>query len=121
MNIETSDLKNLVLEALDDSKAKDTTVMDVRDRSSVTDFMIVTSGTSNRHLRTIAETLISKAKEVGEAPLGSEGERDSEWVLVDLGDIIVHIMLPRVREFYNLEKLWAETNHELDTPESSAN
>lgn len=100
-------LSNLVVDALDDIKAKDIVKLDVRDMTSVTDYMIVASGTSNRHVKALADAVADKAREAGHKPAGVEGEEGSEWVLLDLQDILVHVMLPRVREFYNLEKLWA--------------
>jgi len=88
-------------------KARDITVMDVRGKTAVTDYMIVASGTSDRHVKAIAETVAYKSKEAGEAPLGSEGVEDGEWALVDLNGVVVHVMLPKVRDFYNLERLWS--------------
>lgn len=101
-----ADLRKTVADALENLKAKDTREIDVRGKTGITDFMVVTSGTSNRHVKSIADEVIRKSKELGVMPLGIEGEREAEWVLVDLGDVIVHIMLPRVREFYGLERLW---------------
>nr|WP_225444674.1 ribosome silencing factor [Pseudomarimonas arenosa] len=100
------DLRKTVAEALENLKAKDTREIDVRGKTGITDFMVIASGTSNRHVKSIADEVIRKSKEMGVQPLGIEGEREAEWVLVDLGDVIVHIMLPRVREFYGLERLW---------------
>ena len=87
-------------------KAKDVVEIDVRGKSSVTDFMIVASGTSSRHVKSIADEVVKFAKRLDVMPLGVEGEQEAEWVLVDLGDVVVHVMLPRVREFYALERLW---------------
>jgi ribosome-associated protein len=95
-----------VRNALDELKAKDAVEIDVRGKSSVTDYMIVVSGTSTRHVKSIADEVIKHAKKLDVMPLGVEGEREAEWVLVDLGDVVVHVMLPRVREFYALERLW---------------
>jgi ribosome-associated protein len=81
-------------------------VLDVRGLTDIADTMVIASGTSDRHVRSIAENVARKAKEAGYRPLGTEGARDGEWVLVDLTDILVHVMLPRVREFYGLERLW---------------
>ena len=100
-------LKELVVDTLNDMKARDITVMDVRGKTAVTDYMIVASGTSDRHVKALAETVAYKAKEAGEAPLGSEGVEDGEWALVDLNGVVVHVMLPKVRDFYNLERLWS--------------
>jgi ribosome-associated protein len=99
-------LEKLVLNALEDLKAVNIKVLDVRGLTDVADTMIVASGTSDRHVRAIAENVIVKAKAVGRRPMGTEGEPDGEWVLVDLQDVLVHVMLPRVREFYALEQLW---------------
>lgn len=104
--MQAEQLKNLVVEQLEDSKAKDIKVLDVRGMSSVTDFMVIASGTSNRHVKSVAFNLMSGVKEKGVVPLGVEGEDTSEWVLVDLGDVVAHIMLPQTRDFYQLEKLW---------------
>jgi len=81
-------------------------VLDVRGLTDIADTMVIASGNSDRHVRSIAERVVEKAKAAGFRPLGTEGARDGEWVLVDLQDLIVHVMLPRVREFYGLERLW---------------
>ena len=99
-------LRSLVLAALDDLKARDVREIDVREKSSVTDLLVVASGTSSRHVKSIADEVVRKAKKAGLPPIGVEGQREAEWVLVDLGDIVVHVMLPRTREFYGLERLW---------------
>jgi ribosome-associated protein len=91
---------------LEDMKARDIRVIDVRKLTTVTDFMIIASGTSDRHVRSIASRLVERATEAGCAPLGIEGEEAGEWVLVDLQDVIVHVMLGRVRDFYKIENLW---------------
>ena len=95
------------MEALDSLKAKDVVQIDVRGKSSVADFMVIASGTSSRHVKSIADEVVRFAKNLGVMPLGVEGEREAEWVLVDLGDVLVHVMLPRVRELYALERLWS--------------
>lgn len=100
-------LSELVVDALDAVKAKDVVVLDVRDQTAVTDYMIVASGTSNRHVKALSDAVAEKAKAAGHRPVGVEGAEGSEWVLLDLQDALVHVMLPRVREFYNLEKLWS--------------
>jgi ribosome silencing factor RsfS/YbeB/iojap len=87
-------------------KAVNVKVLDVRGLTDIADTLIVASGTSDRHVRSIAEHVIDQAKRNGFRPLGAEGEREGEWVLVDLQDIVIHVMLPRVREFYGLERLW---------------
>jgi len=103
---EVEEIKGLVVKALEDLKAVDVTVLDVRGKSSVTDFMVIASGTSNRHIKAMANNVVVEVKKAGIKPLGVEGESTSEWVLVDLVDVVVHIMLPETREFYQLEKLW---------------
>ena len=92
--------------ALEEMKAKDTIEIDVRGKTSIADYLVVASGTSTRHVKSVADEVVQFAKKCGVMPLGVEGEREAEWVLVDLGDVIVHVMLPRVREFYALERLW---------------
>ncbi len=99
-------LHALVRKALEDLKAKDIQEIDVRGKSSVTDLMVVASGTSSRHTKSIADEVVKQAKHAKLPPIGVEGQREGEWVLVDLGDIVVHVMLPRTREFYGLERLW---------------
>ena len=101
-----STLEKLVLAALEDMKAVNIKLLDVRGLTDITDAMIVASGNSDRHVRSIADRIIEKAREAGRRPLGVEGTRDNEWVLVDLQDVLVHVMLPRVREFYAIEQLW---------------
>ena len=92
--------------ALADMKAVDVRVIDVRGFNDIADFMVLASGTSDRHLRAIADRVVQMAKASGQRPLGIEGEAQGEWVLVDLPDVMVHVMLPRTREFYQLEQLW---------------
>jgi len=101
-----SPLQLAVTTALDDMKAVNVRVLDVRSLTDIVDTMVIASGNSDRHVRSIAERVVEKAKAAGFRPLGTEGERDGEWVLVDLQDVLVHVMLPRVREFYGLERLW---------------
>ena len=100
-------LTNLVVDALDDVKALNIVKLDVRDMTTVTDYMVVASGTSSRHVKALVDNVTKKAKEAGHRPVGVEGEDAGEWVLLDLQDALVHVMLPKVREFYNLEKLWS--------------
>ncbi len=100
-------LKQLVLDAIEDMKGENVVELNVEGKSNVTDLLIIASGTSNRHVKSIANNVAVEAKKHGHRPLGVEGEQQGEWVLVDLGDIVVHIMQPQVREFYDLEKLWS--------------
>ncbi|MGQ9660250.1 MAG: ribosome silencing factor [Thermochromatium sp.] len=100
-------LKQLVLDTLEAMKARDIQVLDVRGKTAVTDYMIIASGTSDRHVKAIAEILAFRAKDAGEPPLGTEGLGEGEWALVDLNGVVVHVMLPKVRDFYNLERLWS--------------
>ena len=103
----SKELRNLVVDALAEVKAQDVVVLDVRDQTTVTDYMVVASGTSNRHVRALADAVAEKTRAAGHRAAGIEGAEGSEWVLLDLQDTLVHVMLPRVREFYNLEKLWS--------------
>lgn len=99
-------LREVVLGALSELKAVDVRALDVRGLTDITDTMVVASGTSDRHVKSIADRVLQRCKEAGFRPFGMEGERDGEWVLLDLQDVVLHVMLPRVREFYSLEKLW---------------
>lgn len=105
--MELEQLRELVVHTLDDMKAKDIVVLDVRDKTSITDYMVIASGTSDRHVKAIAETLAFRAKEAGEPPLGSEGLQQGEWALVDLNGVVAHVMQPQVRDFYAIERLWS--------------
>jgi len=104
MNIKK--LIDITLNALNDAKALDITVFEVSKLTSISDYMIIASGRSNRQVSAMADKVVEAAKENGIQPLGVEGKREGEWVLVDLGDIIVHLMHPDTREYYQLEKLW---------------
>jgi ribosome-associated protein len=105
--MESEQLLKLVKDSLEDMKARDLRVLDVRKLTSITDYLVVVSGTSDRHVRSVASRLVEAAKAAGQMPIGVEGEESAEWVLVDLADVVVHVMQPRVREFYKLEDLWA--------------
>lgn len=113
-------LRQHVIAALESLKAKDVREIDVRGRTSIADLLVIASGTSARHVKSIADEVTRFAKQAGVRPLGVEGEEEGEWVLVDLGDVIVHVMLPRVREFYGLERLWAVggREHEADAAQA---
>ncbi len=99
-------LKSVVIDALADMKALEVKVLDVRGLTDIADYMVIASGTSDRHVRSVAQRVVEKTKQAGYRPHGVEGQQDSDWVLIDLHEMIVHVMLPRVREFYGLEKLW---------------
>ena len=100
------EIAKLVEDAMTDLKASDIVLLDVSTMTSITDYMIIASGTSDRHVRSIADKVVERAKQAGHAPLGVEGHEYGEWVLVDLGDVVVHVMQPATRDFYKLENLW---------------
>ena len=102
----SEDLVKLAIAALEEIKAQDITTIDVRDKTSITDFMVIASGTSSRHVKSLVDNVLEKTKEQGVRPIGSEGLDSGEWALLDLGDIVVHVMLPTARQFYDLERLW---------------
>ncbi len=110
-------LKTVVIDALADMKALDVKFLDVRGLTDIADFMVIAIGTSDRHVRSIAQRVVERTKEAGFRPHGVEGQQDGDWVLIDLSEMIVHVMLPRVREFYALERLWTVGD---DVPESAA-
>lgn len=99
-------LRDLVISTLEDMKAFDITTLDVRGKTSITDFFVVASGTSDRHVKSTAESVAFQAKQAGQAPIGAEGLQEGEWALIDLNGVVVHIMQPKVRDFYQLERLW---------------
>ncbi len=117
--MQTIDLQHLAIKALDDLKAQDIKVLPVAKLTSMTDAMVICSGTSSRHVKSLADNVIKAAKACGERPRGLEGEQEADWVLVDLGDVLVHIMQPETREFYNLEKLWEAIPEEKEAGEAS--
>lgn len=104
--MQTKDLQDVALKALDDLKAIDTAVIDVRPLTTITDLMIICTGTSTRHVKSIADNLVAEAKKHNVSYLHVEGNLDDNWVLVDMGDIVIHIMLAATRRFYDLESLW---------------
>ena len=113
-------LKTAVLTALDNLKAKDVNTLEVKDFSDVTDEMIIATGTSTTHVKAIAESVVEEVKNNSYTPIGVEGESGSEWILIDLGDIVVHVMMPQARDFYALEKMWAPINLQDDMQELAA-
>jgi len=110
--MQAENIKDKVVSVLDDLKAQNIVVLDVRGLTTIADYMVVASGTSARHVTAMSSKLVDALKEVGHRALGTEGEVEGDWVLVDLGDVIVHIMLPQTREFYKLESLWDVDNRE---------
>lgn len=122
--MQVEELKDIVINSLEDMKAQDIKVLDVRGKTSITDLMIFASGTSDRHVKSIAETVAFQAKQAGQAPLGTEGALEGEWALVDLNGVVVHVMQPKVRDYYQLERLWSTTEstetdqQETDNPDT---
>ncbi|MFT7688519.1 MAG: ribosome-associated protein [Candidatus Azotimanducaceae bacterium] len=115
-----NDIKELVIDALDDLKAFDVVCMDVSDKTEITDFMIVASGTSSRHVKSLASNVVAEAKEEGLMPIGIEGLEQGEWVLIDLNAVVLHVMQPQVRDFYDIESLWSvsvEKKREIESAE----
>ncbi len=119
-SVTTATLRKSVIDALEELKAKDVREIDVRGKTSIADLLVIASGTSARHVKSIADEVSKYAKKAGVMPLGVEGEVEGEWVLVDLGDVIVHVMLPRIREFYGLERLWTVGDHGHDADAAQA-
>lgn len=113
--MDTKEITDLALSVLDDMKALDVRTLDVSNKSTITEVMIIATGTSTRHVRSIADNVALQAKKHDHQPLGVEGEQGSDWVLVDLDDVVVHVMLQQTRDFYNLEKLWEAEPAESDT------
>ncbi|MGE8559963.1 MAG: ribosome silencing factor [Acinetobacter sp.] len=112
MNSQAKDVQaclKVVHEALLDVKAKDILELNVGAISNVADYMVIASGTSTRHIKALADNVAEEARKAGFRPLGVEGERDAEWILIDLGFVVVHVMLPTARKFYDLESLWRAT------------
>ena len=104
--MEAESLKSLVVAALEDLKAVNPVTLDVAGMTDVMDFLVIASGTSSRHVKSLANNVCMEAKKQGMRPLGVEGEGAGEWVLVDFGDVVVHVLLPATRDFYDLERLW---------------
>ena len=105
--MQPEELAELILKTLEDMKAQDIKTLDVRGKTSITDIMIFASGTSDRHVKSLAESVAFQAKQAGEPPIGTEGTTEGEWALVDLNGVVVHVMQPKVRDFYQLERLWS--------------
>ncbi|MEM7098478.1 MAG: ribosome silencing factor [Pseudomonadota bacterium] len=101
-------LRDHVVNALEDMKGHNILTLDVASMTSITDYMIIVSGTSNRHVKALVDQVMESAKDFGEPALGVEGREANEWVLLDLGDVVVHVMQSQAREFYDLERLWSE-------------
>ncbi|PIE82989.1 MAG: ribosome silencing factor [Candidatus Contendobacter odensis] len=104
--MQPDDLRTTVIDALEALKAQDIQTLDVQNIASFTDLMIIASGHSTRQINALSDKVLERCAKIGIKPIGVEGQRDAEWVLIDLADIVVHIMLPQTRDFYNLEKLW---------------
>ena len=112
-------LKNLAVTALEDVKGQEIVVLDLSERSSFTDYMVIASGGSERQVRALAENVVMQAKRHGEQPVGCEGMSGGEWALVDLVDVVVHVMLPRTRDYYNLERLWSPEGDDDEAEQST--
>ncbi|MFT0213271.1 ribosome silencing factor [Pseudomonas sp. F1_0610] len=115
--MQSENLVKVVIDALEELKGKDIVTIDVRGKTSITDYMVVASGASNRQVKAMAQNVIEKVKEQGVKPLGNEGMDSGEWALIDLNAVVVHVMQPATREFYDLERLWqgaeqSRANHE---------
>ncbi len=115
--MESAELRELVIDALDDLKGINIVDLDVQGLTDVMDFLVIASGTSNRHVKSLADNVLMKAKEQGQRPLGVEGQDGAEWVLVDFGGVVVHVMLPATRDFYDLERLWSAPAVSAEQPE----
>jgi ribosome-associated protein len=109
------ELKQIVIDALEDLKGREIIALDVRGLTNVADCMIFCSGTSNRHVKSLADNAASTAKKRGAHVLGTEGEDTGEWVLVDFGDVVLHVMLPETRVFYDLERMWSPPARQSET------
>lgn len=104
--MQNKDILDFVLDKVDDLKARDIQTFDVSGFSSITDYMVICSGNSKKHVQSIAEHVALEGKKVDQVPLGVEGQETGEWVLVDMGPVVLHVMQEGTREFYQLEKLW---------------
>ena len=115
--MESAELKQLVIDALDDLKGVNIVELDVRDLTDVMDYLVIASGTSNRHVKSLADNVLTRARESGLRPLGVEGQDSADWVLVDFGDVVLHVMLPATRDFYDLERLWSPPPAQAENPQ----
>ncbi|MBZ2189992.1 ribosome silencing factor [Alcanivorax sp. JB21] len=121
MTASTPDLLDTIINALEELKARNVSSLDVREFTSIADNMVIATGTSSRHVKALADNVAEQAKAAGYPPVGMEGQQNSEWVLVDLGDVIVHVMLPATREYYDLERLWRQPDLHPDRAPKAAN
>lgn len=111
--MQAEQLLKLVEDELNERKAHQVSILDVRGKTSITDFMVIATATSTRHAKSLCDYVVEKVKQNGLQPLGQEGEGGSDWVLVDLGDVVLHVMTGQAREFYQLEKLWSVTGEKV--------
>lgn len=107
------ELKDRIVSIFEDMKAIDVNALDVREMTSITDYMIIASGSSSRHVKSIADRVVEDLRDLGVKPIGIEGEQPGDWILLDYGDVVMHVMHPQAREFYDLEKLWSTEVHEM--------
>ncbi len=112
--MQVEELRDLVIQTLEDMKAFDIVSLDVRGKTSITDYFVIASGTSDRHVKSAAESVAFQAKKAGQPPIGIEGLTEGEWALIDLNGVVVHIMLPKVRDYYHLERLWSVQGGEVN-------
>ncbi len=115
------ELKDIALEALDDLKGRDAITLDVRPMTDITDYMLVCTGTSSRHVKSLADNVALELKKRGRPAMSIEGvDQSAEWALVDFGEVVVHVMLPETRDFYDLERLWSTSPEDASEEESDS-